>query len=82
MQTQTLVPKCLYHTVLETPFGKLYVTYAEKYLCLLSGDEMTLLLDIYRLYGRFPTRNDAISARMIADILTSVLGGKAYRGPL
>ncbi|MGE0047788.1 MAG: methylated-DNA--[protein]-cysteine S-methyltransferase [Acidithiobacillus sp.] len=82
MQTQTLVPKSLYHTVLETPFGKLYVAYAEKYLCLLSGDELTLLLDIYRLYGRFPARNDAMSARMIADILTSVLGDRAYRGPL
>lgn len=82
MQTQTLVPKHLYHTVLETPFGKLYVAYAEKYLCLLSGDEMRLRLDIYRLYGRFPARNDAMSAPMIADIRTSVRGDGPYRGPL
>lgn len=82
MQPQTLAPKNVYHTVLEIPLGNLYVAYAENSLCLLSGDELTFRQDIHRLYGRLPARNDAMSARMIADILSSVLGERAYHGPL
>ena len=82
MQSPDLLLKRLCYTVLETPFGQLYVAYAENYLCLLSGDELKLRLDIYRLYGRFPDRNDAMSAPMIADIRTSVRGDGPYCGPL
>ena len=82
MQTQTSVPSNLFHTVLETPIGNLYVAYAGKFLCLLSGDELSLSLDMYRIYGKFPARNNTLSTRMAADILASVMWDRIYRGPL
>lgn len=60
MQPQTLASKNVYHTVLEIPFGNLYVAYAEKSLCLLSGDELTFRQDIYRLYHRLPARPETM----------------------
>lgn len=82
MKTQISVAGKLFSTTVETPLGKLYVVYAGKLLYMISGDEPTIHRDILSNYGCFPVRNDALSARITADILASIMWGRVYRGAL